>query len=115
MVAEEEARYDSELFSVSTQWDYLYLMGKIAIKFNVALKFGVHVMSDLIGLLSLFCGDNSYTANKAKYYIGIALIKAEHYEDAHALLTAVMPIAQKQKLKDGIKAQLDICSEKMKK
>ncbi len=77
---EEEVRYDSELFSVSTQWDYLYLMGKIAIKYGVNYKFGVHVMSDLIGLLSLFSGDNSYTANKAKYYIAIALIKAGHME-----------------------------------
>ena len=73
---EEEVRYDSELFSVSTQWDYLYLMGKIAIKYDVNHKYGVHVLSDLIGLLSIFCGDNSYTANKAKYYIAFALIKA---------------------------------------
>ncbi len=111
---EEEPRYDSELFSVSTQWDYLYFMGKVAIKFNINLKFGVHVMSDLIGLLSLFCGDNSYTANKAKYYIAVALIKAEHYEDAQALLNTVFPIAQKQKLKDLVKAQLDECAIKIK-
>ena len=90
-------------------------MGKIAIKYGANLKFGVHVMSDLIGLLSLFCGDNSYTANKAKFYIGIALVKAEHYEEAQTLLTAVMPIAQKQKLKDSIKHQLDICAEKLNK
>ena len=76
----EEVQYDSELFSVSTQWDDLYLMGKTAIKHNVNLRFGVHVMSDLIGLLSFLCSENGPTANKAKYYIGCALVKAEHYE-----------------------------------
>lgn len=113
-IPEKEMHYQEELFSVSTQWDYLYLLGKIAIKYDVNYKFGVHVMSDLIGLLSLFCGESSYTANKAKYYIGIALIKAEHFEDAKALLSSILPSAQKDKLRDNIKKQYDICCSKLK-
>jgi hypothetical protein len=79
VVAEEDIKYDSELFTVSTQWDYLYLLGKIAIKYGVNYKYGVHVHSDLIGLLSLFCAQNSITATKAKYWIAHALVKAAHY------------------------------------
>jgi len=83
-------------------------MGKIAIKYEVNFKFGVHVMSDLIGLLSVISGDNSITANKAKYYIGLALYKSEHYEDAISLLNAVLPQVEKyQKLQKNIKKVID--------
>jgi len=70
-------------------------------------------MSDLIGLLSLFCGENSLTANKAKYYIAVALVKSEHYEDAKNLLESIMPLIQKEKLRINIKNQYDICCSKL--
>lgn len=70
-------------------------------------------MSDLIGLLSLFCGENSLTASKAKYYIAVALVKAEHYADAKNLLIDIMPQIQKEKFKINIKAQYDICCSKL--
>ena len=113
-LSEKDIKYQEELFSVSTQWDYLYTMGKIAIKYDINYKFGVHVMSDLIGLLSLFCGENSYTANRAKFYIAVALTKADHYNDAKTLLNFILPMAQKPSLKDKIKAQLEICETKLK-
>ena len=78
--AEDELSASSELFSVSTQWDYLYVLGKIAIKYAVNYKYGVQVLSDLLGLLSLLSMQGSPIASKTKYWIAYAFVKALRYE-----------------------------------
>ncbi len=78
--AEDELSSNTELFSVSTQWDYLYVLGKVAIKYGVNYKYGVQVLSDLLGLLTLLSLQNNLIASKAKYWIAYAFVKASRFE-----------------------------------
>ena len=66
-------QFGNELFSISTEWNYLYLLGKIYIKHNLSLKSGVLILSDCIEVMKLLFDDKCSKYYKAKYWIGVAL------------------------------------------
>ena len=53
-------------------------MGKIAIKYEVDFKLGVLVLSDLLGLLTLFPYESANAAPKIKYWLAYALVKTSY-------------------------------------
>lgn len=98
-IEDNPIKYDSELFSVSTQYDYLYLLGKTAIKYNVDVKFGVKTLSDLMGLLGLFLAENTNVGYKARYWIGSGLQKLKKGKEAMIILQKIMDTAGKSEEK----------------
>eukprot|EP00826_Nyctotherus_ovalis_P035213 TRINITY_DN3003_c0_g5_i3.p1 TRINITY_DN3003_c0_g5~~TRINITY_DN3003_c0_g5_i3.p1 ORF type:complete len:630 (-),score=199.41 TRINITY_DN3003_c0_g5_i3:139-2028(-) len=95
---ESDAR-NNELFSASTQWDYLYLLGRVAVKYGVDPKFGVRVLSDLIGLLGLFMQENSAVGMKAKYWMANGLYEMGCVEEARKVASKVVASEEKWRMK----------------
>ena len=67
-------QYSNELFSVSTDWSYLYLLGKLCIKFNMNMKDGVQILSDCMEIMKLFGLEGCTSFYKCKYWIAYALL-----------------------------------------
>jgi hypothetical protein len=77
--AESESEFGNESFSVSTDWSYLYLLGKIAIKHKVDVKLGVQTLADCLKIQHLLCADtNNKLCCKTKYWISVGLLLANH-------------------------------------
>jgi len=66
------------LFSISTEWSYLYVLGKMYIKHSLDLKGGVMILSDCIEVMKLQFEDKCAKYFKAKYWIAVALISSEY-------------------------------------
>ena len=107
--AEQEIKYESQLFSVSTQSDYLYLMGRIAVQYDVDVKFGVQTLSDLVGLLNLFMNGEGLTGLKTKYWIAAGLQKMGRVEEACKILQGIPVPAGENKLKFRVDELLAKC------
>lgn len=73
---EKKEQFGNELFSISTEWSYLYILGKIYIKHSLNLKSGVLILSDCIELMKLLIEDKCPKYYKAKYWIAVALISS---------------------------------------
>ena len=110
----ENENKDSELFSSSTQWDYLYLMGKIAIKHDINVKFGIRTLCDLIGLLGLFLYENTQLGLKTKYWIAYGLHKIEKISEASNILSKIVMLVNEEKLKIRVKELLGKCQLSLK-
>ena len=104
-----ESNYDLELFSASTQCDYLYIMGKIAMKYEVDIKFGIRALCDLIGLLGLFMQENSNIGIKTKYWIAYGLHAINYKDEASIILNKVLAVIKEDKLKVKAKELLSKC------
>ncbi len=75
---ERDVQYGNEMFSISTEWAYLYLLGKISIKFNLDMRGGVEVLCDCAELMRLLGCEGCKMFYKAKYWVAYALLTAGH-------------------------------------
>ncbi len=71
-------KYGNEMFSISTECSYLYLLGKIAIKYGTDAKEGVDVLCDCVEIMRLLGFEGCKMFLKAKYWIAYALLSAGH-------------------------------------
>ena len=70
---DKEIQFDNEMFSVSTDWSYLYIFGKQFIKNGLDLKSGVLALADCIELIKFLGLDYLSAYSKARYWIAYAL------------------------------------------
>lgn len=70
---DDSVRFGNELFSVSTEYSYLYEYAKLCIKYNLDLQAGVLTMNDCIEIMKLVGQETNTKLYKAKYWIANAL------------------------------------------
>jgi len=105
---EENMENELELFSVSTQWEYLYTLGRIAIKYDVDIELGIRALSNLIGLLDYLSIDKPLAKYKAKYWIAYGLYEIEGVNEASIILKELLKV-NNEKLKRKVEELLGKC------
>lgn len=79
-IDEAEVQLNSEQFIVSTEWLYLYSLGKLLIKRGLDLKYGLVVLDDCVEVMKLVGASESMVYNKAKYWIARGLFLSNYKE-----------------------------------
>ena len=90
-VDEKEDQFTNKFFSTSTDWSYLYILGKMLIKYKLDLKNGVTALSGCIEIMEFLCENKSQYYYRAKYWIGYALLVAGYKKEAESIIKEIGP------------------------
>lgn len=93
--AVEEVHYEIERFSVSTDVDFLYQIGKVCAEYSVDVDEGIQCLNDFCLILDYFSQDMDEKVymkmkTQAKFYIGVCYFRQRNVDATEIVLRSIL-------------------------